>query len=102
MTFDATSLGVPVSMASPAARPAVGDTFNIKSHAVFLFWGMYASTEPSLQRTLEGQLGGGRGVQDLRIHVHHRWTDVLIAVLSAGLVTPVSVTFQGVIAPQSP
>lgn len=102
MSFDASSLGVPATMASAAARPVVGDTFNVRSRAVFLFWGLYASSEPNLERTLQGQLGGGRGVQNLRISVRHRWTDLLITVLSAGIVAPVSVTFQGVIAAQAP
>ena len=102
MTFDARSLGVPVTMASPATQPAAGDTFHVTTHSVFLFWGLYASSEPSLLHTLEGQLGGGGGVADLRIHVHRRLPDVLITVLSAGLVSPVSVTFQGTIAPQAP
>jgi hypothetical protein len=102
MTFDATRLGVPAGMASPAAPPAASDTFNIRSHAMYLFWGLYASSEPSLEHALEGQLAGGRGVQNLRIRVFHRWTDVLITVLSAGIVDPISVTFEGVVTPQSP
>ena len=33
MTFDATRLGVPVTMASSAAAPAQGDHFKLTSHA---------------------------------------------------------------------
>ncbi len=102
MTFDATSLGVPASMAAPATQPAVGDTFNIRSHAWYLFWGLFPSSEPSLERTLEGQLAGGRSVQNLRIHVYRRFTDILITVVSAGIVDPVSVSFEGVITARSP
>jgi len=102
MTFDATSLGVPAAMAAPATRPVAGDTFNIQSHAMFLFWGLYPSSVPSLERALEGQLAGGRGVQNLRIHVYRRWTDILFTVLSAGIVAPATVRFEGVITPQSP
>lgn len=102
MTFDATSLGVPVVMASPASQPAVGDTFNVTSRATFLAWGLYPIKIPSLQNTLEGQLAGGRGVQNLRIRVHRRWSDLLVTALTAGLVVPVSVTFDGVITPPSP
>jgi hypothetical protein len=102
MTFDATSLGVPAVMASPAAQPVVGDTFNVRSHATYLFWGLFSSSAPNLGRTLQGQLAGGRGVRNLRIHVSRRWSDLLITVLSGGVITPVSVTFEGVITPPSP
>jgi len=102
MTFDATTLGVPAGMASPAAQTAVGDTFDIRLHAWYVMWGLIPSTVPSLERTLEGQIAGGRGVQNLRIRVYHRWTDVLVTVLTAGIVDPVSVRFQGVITPQTP
>ena len=100
MTFDATSLGVPAAMASPS--PVAGDTFNVRTHATYLFWGLYTGGAPNLGRTLQGQLAGGRGVQNLRIHVSRRWSDLLITVLTAGLVDPVSVTFQGVITPALP
>jgi hypothetical protein len=102
MTFDAASLGVTATMASAAAQPAVGDSFNIRTHGVFLFWGLYPSSVPSLEHTLEGQLAGGRGVQNLRIRVYRRWTDVLFSVLTGGIVVPVSVRFEGVITPQLP
>jgi hypothetical protein len=100
--FDATSLGVPVSMASAASRPAVGDTFNIRSGAVYLFWGLLPVKTPILENTLETQLAGGRAVRDLRIEIGRRWSDLLVTVLTAGIVTPVSVTFQGIVAAPSP
>ena len=102
MTFDAASLGVPAAMASAATQPVAGDTFNIQSKAVYLFWGLYASSKPDLLHALEGQLAGGRGVQELRVRVSHRWSDALITVLTAGLVTPVTVTFHGVVVPGGP
>jgi hypothetical protein len=102
MTFDTTSLGVPAGMASPAMQPAVGDTFKVQSRALFLFWGLYPSSEPSLERALAGQLVGGSAVQNLRIRVYRRWADILITVLSAGIVDPVSVSFEGIVAPSAP
>jgi hypothetical protein len=97
LTFDARSLGVPAGMSAPAQQPVVGDTFNISTHAVFLLWGVLPSHRPSLERTLEGQLTGGRAIQDLHIRVWRRWSDALVTVLTAGLVNPISVRFQGVI-----
>jgi len=102
LTFDSTSLGVPVSMASPASQPAVGDTFNVRSGAVYVFWGLLAVNTPSLERTLESQLGSGRAVRDLRIKVGRRWSDLLVTVLTAGIVSPVSVSFEGIIAAPPP
>lgn len=100
--FDSTSLGVPVSMASSASQPAVGDTFNIRAGAVYVLWGLLPVKTPSLENTLESQLAGGRAVRDLRIDVGRRWSDLLVTVLTAGIVAPVSVTFQGVVAAPSP
>ncbi len=97
MSFDARSLGVPATMASPAAQPEAGDAFRVTQTSVHLFWGLYQVRAASLQNVLAGQLGTGRGIANLRIRVHRRWSDVLGTVLSAGLIVPASVTFEGVI-----
>ena len=102
LTLDATSLGVPASMASRAQQPAVGDTFNIHTRMTYFLWGAIPGQAPNLERTLAGQLGGGRAVQDLRIRVSHGWSDILITVLTVGLVDPVTVRFQGVITGSAP
>ncbi len=101
MSFDATSLGVPATMASAASQPAVGDTFDVATHAVYLMWGLIPAKTPSLENTLEGQIAGARAVQDLRIRVSRRWPDLLVTALTAGLVAPVTVHFQGVAVPRS-
>jgi len=97
MTFDASSLGVSASMASPATQPAAGDTFDIHAKAVYLFWGLFSSQQPSLLHVLEGQAAGARAIQDLRVHVSRRWSDVLITCLTLGVISPESVEFRGVI-----
>lgn len=102
MTFDARSLGLPVSMAAPAAQPAVGDSFRITQRAVHAFWGLYPARMPSLQNALAGQLAGGGGVQNLRIRVRRTWSDLLFTVLTAGVVSPTAVTFEGIITPRTP
>jgi hypothetical protein len=96
-TFDATTLGVPVTMASPAGQPAQGDRFLVSSKSVFGFWGILRFKEPSLRKALAAQLAGGSGVTNLRIRVRSRWSDVLITGLTLGLVIPRSVTFEGVV-----
>jgi len=102
MTFDARSLGVPAAMSAPVAEPAAGDTFRITQTSVHLFWGLYPSRSASLQNALAGQLAAGRGVADLRISIHRRWSDILGTVLSAGLIVPSTVTFEGVITQARP
>ena len=96
-TFDASTLGVPVTVASPAGQPAQGDRFSVSSKSVFGFWGLLRFKEPSLRKALAAQLAGGSGVADLRIRVRSRWSDVLISGLTLGLIVPRSVTFEGVV-----
>lgn len=96
-TFDATTLGVPVTVASPAGKPAQGERFRVGGKSVFGFWGLVRYKEPSLRKALAAQLAGGSGVADLRIKVRSRWSDVLITGLTLGLIVPRSVTFEGVV-----
>jgi hypothetical protein len=96
-TFDATPLGVPATMASPAGQPPEGSRFRVTSHALFAFWGVAKIKEPSLRKALAAQLGGGSGIADLKIKVKSTWSDVLITVLTAGLIVPRAVTYEGVV-----
>ena len=96
-TFDSTTLGVPVTMASPAGQAAAGSRFRVTSHAVYAFWGLAKLKDPSLRKALAAQLAGGSGVADLKIKVRSRWTDVLVTALTAGLIVPRAVTYEGVV-----
>lgn len=96
-TFDATTLGVPASLASAAGQPAQGDRFRVSSKAVFGVWGLVRFKEPSLRKALAAQLGGGSGVADVKIRVRSRWSDLLVTLLTAGIIVPRSVTFEGVV-----
>jgi hypothetical protein len=96
-TFDARTLGVPVTLSSPAEKPAEGARFRVTSGAVFAFWGIAKLKEPSLRRALAAQLAGGKGIADVRIRVRSRFTDLLVTALTAGLIVPRSVTFEGVV-----
>jgi hypothetical protein len=95
--FDGRSVGVPVTMAAPNVQPAAGERFSVTSRAVFLLWGAVPVSEPSLEKVLAAQLVNGTGVADLRIKVRSRWSDVLITGLTLGILTPRSVTYEGVI-----
>jgi len=96
-TFDATALGVPATLASPAGQPPQGDRFSVGSKAVFGFWGILRFKQPSLQKALAAQLAGSTGVADVRIKVRSTWGDLLVTALTLGLVIPRSVTFDGVV-----
>ncbi len=96
-TFDATSLGVPATLASPADAPAQGTRFTVTAHSTYLFWGLTRASTPSLARALASQLVGGKEVAEVKIKVRSRLSDLLFTVLTAGLVVPRSVTFEGVV-----
>lgn len=96
-TFDATTLGVPATLASPAGQPPEGNRFTVSGKAVFGLWGVVRLKEPSLRKALASQLGGGSGVADVKIRVRSRWSDLLVTLLTAGLIVPRSVTFEGVV-----
>jgi hypothetical protein len=96
-TFDASPLGVPATLASPAGQPPQGDRFAVSGKAVYGLWGILSLRQPSLQKALAAQLGGGSGVANVRIRVRSRWSDLLVSALTLGLVVPRSVTFEGVV-----
>ena len=96
-TFDATSVGVPVTLASAAGQPPSGSPFTVSSKAVFGLWGVLPLKQASLRKALAAQLGGGAAIADVRIKVRSRWSDVLFTVITAGLVVPRTVTFEGVV-----
>jgi hypothetical protein len=97
MTFDAATIGVPVTLASPAGQPPEGSRFSVTSRAVYALWGLGRLKQPSLRKALAAQLAGGSGVADLKIKVRSRWSDILITALTAGLIVPRAVTFEGVV-----
>src|SRR6266576_522540 len=96
MAFDATDLGVPTSMAESARTPPQGTAFSVTKHPVYLLWGLAAASRPNVEDVLAGQVGTGARVANLRIKVRARWSDLLVTALTAGLIAPRSVTFEGI------
>jgi hypothetical protein len=96
-TFDATALGVPATLATAADQPAVGARFKVTQRSVYALWGVVTIKSPSLRKALAAQLAGGTGIAGLKIKARSRWSDVLITALTAGLIVPRSVTFEGVV-----
>jgi hypothetical protein len=101
-TFDATSLGVPVTMAAPASEQPPGEHFKVNQSSVFVFWGLLTLTTPSLEKALATQLVGGRSISNVKIRVFSKWSDILITGLTLGVVVPRSVTFEGNISGATP
>lgn len=96
-TFDATTLGVPVTMASPLDQPVDGERFKVNVTSMHAFWGLLPLSQADLKKALTQQLVGGKAVQDLKITVRSRWFDLLGTVITVGLLTPRTVTFEGVV-----
>jgi hypothetical protein len=96
-TYDATTLGVPATLAAPAGQPPQGPRFSVTSHSVYGFWGLFRFKQPSLRKALAAQLAGGGSVANVRIRARSRWSDVLITGLTLGIIVPRSVTFEGVV-----
>jgi hypothetical protein len=98
LTLDSSRLGVPVSMAGAAAAVAdSGVPFRITKHPVYLVAGLLPVSQPNLEDVLAGQVGTGARIENLRIRVRSRWSDLLVTALTFGLVVSRSVTFEGVV-----
>lgn len=97
LTIDTTHLGVPATLAAPAETPPQGTAFHITKHPIYLFLGLLPVSQPNIEDVLAGQVGAGSGVANLRVKVTSRWTDLLVAGLTFGIVVPRSVTYQGII-----
>ena len=96
-SFDATTLGVPVTMASDGVQSPEGTAFKVESKALWFMWGIVPIANPSLQKTLASELVGGRSVANLKIQTHTSLLDGLVTLATVGLLTPRSVTYEGVI-----
>ena len=59
LTFDATDLGVPTSMAESATAPPQGEAVRVTRKPVLLFWGLIPVSRPNAETILAGQVGTG-------------------------------------------
>lgn len=96
-TFDSTTLGVPVTMAAAPGDATSGTAFKTSSHSVYGMWGLITISQANLQKELARQLVGGQQITQLKIKTKSRWSDLLFTVLTAGLIVPRTVRFEGVI-----
>ena len=101
LTFDATDLGVPTSMAESGQSPPQGEAFHITRRPVFLLWGLIGASRPNAENILAGQVGTGARVANLKIKLRMRLGDLIVTGLTLGLVNPRTVSFEGVVVPSS-
>ena len=94
VTYDATNLGVPVSLADSTQNPA-GTPFRVTKHPVFVAWGAVTAAQPNLEDLFAGQVAAGSALTQVKIHSRMTWSDLLFTVLTAGFLSPRSVTFEG-------
>ena len=97
LAFDAETLGVPASVSASASEDIQGAEFEVSKKAVYFLFGALRATHPSLENALAGQLMDGSEIHNLRIKVRMRFTDFLLTVLTAGIISSRSVTFEGVV-----
>lgn len=99
VTFDAATLGVKASVSEPAGPAPEGTRFEVNKKAVFLLFGILRVSNPSLENVLAGQLVDGREVQQLSVKVRSKFADLLVTVLTLGVIVPRSVTYKGLVVP---
>ncbi len=95
LTFDARSLGANVTVANAPGGTLCTAEFRRSQKAVWVLWGVIPASRPSLERVLAGQVTGTQSVTDLRIRARSRLVDLLVMGLTAGLIVPRTVTFEG-------
>ena len=96
-TFDARTLGSRITLGDRATEQPQGQAFRVTKSAVFVFWGIGTASRPMLDRVLAGQVSGEAEIKNLRVTVKSRFSDVLLTVLTAGVIIPRTVVYEGVI-----
>ena len=96
-TFDATTLGIDASMSAPVSVQVQGEEFKLSKKAVYLVAGLFTASKPSLDEFLASQVTGDARIANLKIEVRSKPFDVLITILTLGIVVPRTVTYEGVI-----
>lgn len=96
-TFDATSLGVPATLAADNVAAPQGTAFKVNVKALWAAWGLLPVSAPSLQKALASQLVGGRSIANVRIKTHTSIFDGIVSLATLGVLVPRSVTYEGVV-----
>lgn len=84
-------------MSEPVSAQVQGEPFRVSKKAVFLLAGIVTASKPSLDEMLESQVTGDARIANLRVDVRSKVSDVLITILTLGLIVPRTVTYEGVV-----
>lgn len=96
-TFDAATLGVPVTMAAAPGEVPPGKPFKLTTHTVHGLFGLVTISQANLKKGLATQLVGAQQVAQLKIKTRSRFFDVIITGLTLGLIVPRTVSYEGVV-----
>ncbi len=95
--FDATTLGTRTMLSARAVEQPNGEAFAVTKKAVFVLWGLAAPNKISLDRALAGQVTGDAEIANLRVVTKSGVGDIIVTIITLGLVVPRTVTYTGVI-----
>ncbi len=85
------------TMAVAAGENPAGQRFRVSARTVHGLFGLVTISQASLQKALAGQLVGGKEVTQVKIKTKTRWIDLLVTGLTAGLIVPRTVIYEGVV-----
>lgn len=95
--FDATTLGVPVTMAAAPGDVPPGKPFKMTAHTVHGLFGLVTISQANLRKGLGTQLVGADQVANLKIRTKSRFFDIIVTGITLGLIVPRTVTYEGVV-----
>lgn len=96
-SFDAATLGVPVTMAAVPGDIPQGKPFKVTTHTVHGLFGLLTISQANLRKGLATELVGADQVAQLKIRTKSRWFDVFVTGITLGLIVPRTVTYEGVV-----
>lgn len=96
-TLDATGLGVPATLAERGNAQPQGTPFSVTKHPIYLLWGAVTAGGLNLEDALAGQVTPNSALANVRVKVRSTMFDVLVSALTIGLITPRTVTIEGMV-----
>ena len=96
-TFDATTLGVPATLASANAATPAGTPFAVHAKALWAGWGILPVAQPDLRKILGAELVGGSSIANVRIRSRTSFWDGVVTLGTAGLLVPRSMVYEGIV-----
>lgn len=87
------NLEKPVSMTNMKGTPA--QTFESESKAIWLFWGLVPLSVPTIDQVAGPEAADHAGVQNLKITTEDDALDVIVWILTNGILTMRTITIEG-------